>query len=125
MATPAGALVDVTVRVSDEPDGVETIPARTTGVPGLVANRAPSGSGQWGITHQRSGLSIGFWTDDPELVVRFAHAIAHVVDWSASAAEIRDKVKTVAPEITRIGNELGLDYWPNPSSNPATDLDAQ
>lgn len=83
---------------------------RATGVPGLVANMSLNNTGEWGITHERSGLSLGWWTTDPELAIRYAHAVAEVADWTLSAGEIRTSVGGKGSEVRLAAERLGLRY---------------
>lgn len=77
---------------------------RATGVPGLAAFLKSNGV-MWGLAHERSGLSLGWYSENPELVVAFAHDIGLLTDWSAPAAEhhydgdLWTRVNTVAAGI--------------------------
>lgn len=107
-AMPPGTPVQVKIRQDDDPPVIE-MTGRHTGIPGLVANRAPDRECEelWGVTHYRSGLGLGFWTEDPELAIRFAHEIGKLADWTLHGdAIVRLKL---GPAVTEIGHRLGME----------------
>lgn len=94
---------------------------RATGVPGLVANRAPALPDEWGITHQRSGVSLGWWTSDPELAIRFAHEVSNLMDRTARAADIV-AATGLSSAVNEAGERLGLWRGGTPRKGPVEDL---
>lgn len=102
-----GTPVEVTIKVGNV-DNRTRIMARATSIPGLVANQGDNNTDLWTVTHERSGLSLGWWTTDPELAMRFAHAIASFADWTLSAEDIAASIGNGRKQIDVIGREYGM-----------------
>jgi hypothetical protein len=106
MSAPAGTRIDALIRSG--PNEAELVPARASGVPGLIVNMDPRANDLWGVTHERSGLALGFWTSDPELIIRFAHELRTLADWTLSGEDLRALEPELTSAIGAAGRRLGL-----------------
>jgi hypothetical protein len=69
-------------------DGLVSVKAAPSPVPGLVINENPGTSGGWNITHLASGACVAGRFEDPEHALRIAVELGPVCDWTISGAEL-------------------------------------
>lgn len=123
MNAPIGSRFTATVRYDDGRGSTTCeVLACVSGVPGLIVNQGPDNAGLWGVTHERSGAAIGWWTEDPELAVRFAHAIADLADWTEEGSALQDRSPTLGREVHALGGELGLERYATHTLGNPSDL---
>jgi len=102
--------VKVNLACANHKDGHDVVAVEST-TPGLVVHRpmrCPAkhavDTGEWVITHKRSGLCVArFWEGRRKDVLAIAADLAECTDWTAAAKDVLKDAPKILPALTRAG----------------------